>query len=89
MLKIVDDPAKPNPAGGSMLDEIVRDGARQMLAAALLAEVAALSMLAAVRWTTRVGGWWSQWVPRAAGGDGGGGCGAGADRGSTTSALTR
>ena len=30
----------PNPAGGSLLDEIVRDGARQMLAAALLAEVA-------------------------------------------------
>jgi transposase-like protein len=31
----------PNSAGGSLLDEIVRDGARQMLAAALLAEVAA------------------------------------------------
>jgi hypothetical protein len=28
-------------AGGSLLDEIVRDGARQMLAAALQAEVAA------------------------------------------------
>ena len=41
MLKIVEDPAEPNPAGGSMLDEFVRDGARQMLAAALLAEVAA------------------------------------------------
>ena len=41
MLKIVDDPAVPNSAGGSLLDEIVRDGARQMLAAALLAEVAA------------------------------------------------
>jgi len=41
MLKIVEDPAEPNPAGGSMLDEIVRDGARQMLAAALQAEVAA------------------------------------------------
>ena len=41
MLKIVEDPAEPNPAGGSLLDEIVRDGARQMLAAALQAEVAA------------------------------------------------
>jgi putative transposase len=41
MLKIVEDSAAPNPAGGSLLDEIVRDGARQMLAAALLAEVAA------------------------------------------------
>jgi putative transposase len=41
MLKIVEDPAVPNSAAGSVLDEIVRDGARQMLAAALLAEVAA------------------------------------------------
>src|SRR3954452_3940850 len=41
MLKVVQDPAEPNAAGGSMLDEIVRDGARQMLAAALQAEVAA------------------------------------------------
>ena len=41
MLKVVQDPAEPNPAGGSLLDEIVRDGARQMLAAALQAEVAA------------------------------------------------
>ena len=41
MFTVVDDPAQPNSAGGSMLDEIVREGARQMLAAALLAEVAA------------------------------------------------
>ena len=41
MLKIVEVPAMPNSAGGLLLDEIVRDGARQMLAAALLAEVAA------------------------------------------------
>jgi transposase-like protein len=41
MLKIVEDPAMPNSAGGSLLDEIVRNGARQMLAAALQAEVAA------------------------------------------------
>src|SRR3954462_11600393 len=41
MLKVVQDPAQPHAAGGSMLDEIVRDGARQMLATALQAEVAA------------------------------------------------
>src|SRR6478672_1193868 len=41
MFTVLDDPAQPNSAGGSLLDEIVRDGARQMLAAALLAEVAA------------------------------------------------
>ncbi len=48
MLKIVQDAAASNEnraaaamAGGSLLDEIVRDGARQMLAAALQAEVAA------------------------------------------------
>ena len=41
MLKVIHDPAEPNSAGASMLDEIVRDGARQMLAAALQAEVAA------------------------------------------------
>ncbi len=45
MLKIVHDAAEPNEndivAGRSLLDEIVRDGARQMLAAALQAEVAA------------------------------------------------
>ena len=39
MLKVVHDPAEPNSAGGSLLDEIVRDGARQMLAAALQASV--------------------------------------------------
>jgi transposase-like protein len=50
MLKVVTDseslPAAPGPAvaettGGSLIDEIVRDGARRMLAAALEAEVAA------------------------------------------------
>jgi transposase-like protein len=41
MLKVVHDDASNEAAGGSMLDEIVRDGARQMLAAALQAEVAA------------------------------------------------
>ncbi len=44
MLKLVRDAQVPNDVGSgglSLLDEIVRDGARQMLAAALLAEVAA------------------------------------------------
>jgi putative transposase len=46
MLKVVEEESQPNghaPAavGGSLLDELVRDGARQMLAAALQAEVAA------------------------------------------------
>jgi hypothetical protein len=41
MLKLVQDASVPNDNAGSggrsLLDEIVRDGARQMLAAALLA----------------------------------------------------
>ena len=41
MLKIVQEGSEANETGGSMLDEIVRAGARQMLAAALQAEVAA------------------------------------------------
>ena len=44
MLKVVHDGEESNASGstgGSLLDEIVRDGARQMLAAALRAEVAA------------------------------------------------
>src|SRR5215203_4169378 len=40
MLKVVQEAPEPNVAG-SVLDEIVSDGARQMLAAALQAEVAA------------------------------------------------
>jgi putative transposase len=41
MLKVVHEESESNEASGSLLDEIVRDGARQMLAAALQAEVAA------------------------------------------------
>ncbi len=43
MLKVVHDAQASNEAvaGGSLLDQVVRDGARQMLAAALQAEVAA------------------------------------------------
>ncbi len=41
MLKVVHDEAEPNEASGSVLDEIVREAARQMLAVALRAEVSA------------------------------------------------
>lgn len=45
MLKVVHEEYQsqqhvPAAVGGSLLDEFARDGARQMLAAALLAEVA-------------------------------------------------
>src|SRR5260370_42078204 len=40
-LKVVHDGAEPNEASGSVLDEIVREAARQMLAVALQAEVSA------------------------------------------------
>ena len=45
MLKVVQEESESNETGGSgsssLLDEIVRDGDRRMLAAALQAEVAA------------------------------------------------
>src|SRR5438552_1839463 len=41
MLKVVHDQAEPNEASGSVLDEIVREAAREMLAVALQAEVSA------------------------------------------------
>ena len=41
MLKLVHDASGDDTTGVSLLDEIVRDGARKMLAAALQAEVAA------------------------------------------------
>jgi transposase-like protein len=41
MLKVVQEGVEANETGALVLDEIVRDGARQMLAAALRAEVAA------------------------------------------------
>ncbi len=46
-------------AGRSLLDEIVRDGARQMLAAALKAEVAAYVEQFADQLDEMGGGWWS------------------------------
>jgi putative transposase len=41
MLKVVQDRSEPNSVGASWPVEICRDGARQMLAAALFGEVAA------------------------------------------------
>ena len=62
MLTVVHDSESSNEdAGGSrsLLDEIVRDGARQMLAAALAAEVAAYIDHQPVRSTSTGVGWWS------------------------------
>ena len=65
MLKVVHDGSEPNAtsesaASSSLLDEIVRDGARQMLAAALQAEVAAYIEAHARRGRrATAGGWWS------------------------------
>ena len=61
MLTVVHDAAEANDdANRSLLDEIVRDGARQMLAAALQAEVAAYVAQSSTSSTTTVTGWWSQ-----------------------------
>jgi hypothetical protein len=80
MLKVVRDaePSNENAAGGSLLDEIVRDGAGQMLAAALQTEVSvyAESFVDKVdEHGSTAGG--PQRLPRAAGGRHGGGFGAG------------
>ena len=82
MLKVVHDADASNEngaAGGSLLDEIVRDGARAMLAAALQAEVAAYIDAHAGEVDengSSAGG--PQRLPPRAGGGHGGGCGAGA-----------
>ena len=60
MLAVVPDVAGALPAGepSSLIDQIVRDGARQMLAAALQAEVAAyIGQFAGLR-DEDGGGWW-------------------------------
>ena len=82
MLKVVHDADASNQnsaAGGSLLDEMVRDGARAMLAAALQAEVAAYIDAhagevdeAGHRLVVR------KRLSPAAGGGHGGGCGSGA-----------
>ena len=62
MLKVVHDADAPNEngtAGGSLLDEIVRDGARAMLAAALPPRLPPTSTPTSVRSTRMVIGWWS------------------------------
>jgi hypothetical protein len=63
MLKVVHEESEPNEnrplAGSSLLDEIVRDGARQMLAAALQAEVAAYIEATVTSSTGPATGWWS------------------------------
>jgi hypothetical protein len=61
VLKVVHDGGGSNELaslGESLLDEIVRDGARRMLAAALQAEVAAYIGPTLARWTPMVTGWW-------------------------------
>ena len=67
MLKVVQEGSQANEErpvrGGWLLDEIVRDGARAMLAAALQAEVAAyVEARTATRSTSRATGWWSATV---------------------------
>ncbi len=67
MLTVVHDADSANDNDGgavrSLLDEIVRDGARQMLAAALQAEVAAyIDVQLPIRSTRTVAGWWSATV---------------------------
>jgi hypothetical protein len=64
MLKLVHDGSEPavpggSAAGSSLLDEIVRDGARRMLAAALQADVTAYVDQSSTRSTRTVTGWWS------------------------------
>ena len=55
-------------AGGSLIDEIVRDGARRMLAAALEAEVAAyIAAHAGQIGRATAGGWWCATATRGRG----------------------
>ena len=61
MLKVVHDTetVNENSAGASLLDAIARDGAQQMLAAALRAEIdAPTSRPTRARSTRTVTGWW-------------------------------
>jgi hypothetical protein len=62
MLKVVHDEAEPNEASGSVLDEIVREAVRQMLAVALQAEVSAYIDAMPRRSMRMVTGWWSATV---------------------------
>ena len=62
MLKVVHDEAEPNEASGSVLDEIVREAARQTLAVALQTEVSAYIDAMPRRSMRMVTGWWSATV---------------------------
>jgi putative transposase len=63
MLKVVADESSRAELAAS-LDEIVREGARRMLAAALEAEVEAYLAAFAGEWTRMGGGWWCATVMR-------------------------
>jgi hypothetical protein len=66
MLTVVPDVAGALPADGqpsSLIDQIVRDGARQMLAAALQAEVAAYTGQFPGCAMRMAGGWWCATAP--------------------------
>jgi hypothetical protein len=90
MLKVVDDPAEPNLAGGSSLDEMSVTALGRCWRRRCMPRWGPSSRLIAVRWMRGppVGG--PQRLPPAAGGNNGGGvrCGCGT-RGSTTSASMR
>lgn len=61
MLTVVpgcDDSGAAASSGASLIDEIVRDGARRMLAAALQAEVEDYIAQFSDSATRPVGGWW-------------------------------
>jgi hypothetical protein len=62
MLKVVHDEAEPNEASGSVLDEIVREAARQMLAVALRRRCRPTSTPMPRRAMRMVTGWWSATV---------------------------
>jgi hypothetical protein len=71
VLTVVHDEAEPNATsvaalGSSLLDEIVRDGARQMLAAAL-PRWSPTSRRIEGSWTRTVTGWWSATATRLSG----------------------
>ena len=62
MLKVVLYEAEPNEASGSVLDEFVREAARQMLAVALQAEVSAYIDAHAEEVDENGHRWWSATV---------------------------
>jgi hypothetical protein len=60
-----DDPRRPH--GAALIDELVREGARRMLAEALQAEVDDYSPGSAPSATRTVDGWWCATAPIAPG----------------------